>query len=80
MSTIITPARVELYRKACRHLSRKCPVLKGLIKKVGPCTLVPVSDDPFTVPTDQLDQVRVDATMVGGELVYERPDAAALSQ
>jgi DNA-3-methyladenine glycosylase II len=49
MSTTIPPARAELYRKACRHLSRKCPVLKGLIKQVGPCTWAPVSDDPFTV-------------------------------
>jgi DNA-3-methyladenine glycosylase II len=49
MSTTVPAARAELYRKACRHLSRKCPVLKGLIKKVGPCTWAPVSDDPFTV-------------------------------
>jgi DNA-3-methyladenine glycosylase II len=49
MSTTITPARAELYRKACRHLARKCPVMRALIKQVGPCTWAPVSDDPFTV-------------------------------
>ncbi|MBX9581737.1 MAG: DNA-3-methyladenine glycosylase [Gemmataceae bacterium] len=51
MSTTITvsPARAELYAKAARHLSRRCPALKGLIKQVGPCTWLPMSDDPFTV-------------------------------
>lgn len=43
------PTRAELYAKACRHLSRKCPVLKAVIKRVGPCTWAPVSNDPFTV-------------------------------
>jgi DNA-3-methyladenine glycosylase II len=49
MSTTIPPDRAELYRKARRHLSRKCPVLKRLIARVGPCTWAPVSDDPFTI-------------------------------
>jgi DNA-3-methyladenine glycosylase II len=49
MSTTIPPDRADLYRKARRHLSRKCPVLKRLITRVGPCTWAPVSDDPFTI-------------------------------
>jgi DNA-3-methyladenine glycosylase II len=49
MSTTIPPDRADLYRKARRHLSRKCPVLKKLIAQVGPCTWAPVSDDPFTI-------------------------------
>jgi len=48
MSTI-TPVRLELYRKAQRHLGRKCPVMKKLITRVGPCTWAPISDDPFTI-------------------------------
>src|SRR4051794_35476407 len=43
------PTRAELYAKAVRHLSRKCPVMKRLVARVGPCTWTPVSDDPFTV-------------------------------
>jgi DNA-3-methyladenine glycosylase II len=49
MSTTIPPARADLYRKARRHLSRRCPVMKALIARVGPCTLEPKPDDPFTL-------------------------------
>jgi DNA-3-methyladenine glycosylase II len=31
--------RIDLYRKATRHLSRRDPVLKALLGTVGPCTL-----------------------------------------
>ncbi len=34
---------------AVRHLSRRCPTLKTVIKRVGPCTWVPAADDPFTL-------------------------------
>jgi len=34
---------------AQRHLSRRCPILKGVIERVGPCGLVPQSEDPFTL-------------------------------
>jgi DNA-3-methyladenine glycosylase II len=37
------------YRKARRHLGRKCPVMKALIAGVGPCTLVAEPADPFTL-------------------------------
>ena len=37
------------HAKAQRHLSRRCPVMRGLIKRVGPCTLVPFPHDPFTL-------------------------------
>jgi DNA-3-methyladenine glycosylase II len=43
------PSRDELYKKAVRHLARKCQVMKRLVARVGPCTWKPVSDDPFTV-------------------------------
>lgn len=43
------PTRAELYAKAVRHLSRRCPVLKSLTARVGPCTWAPASDDPFTM-------------------------------
>lgn len=49
MSTAITPDRLALYRTAQRHLARRDPVLKPLIRTVGPCTMQPASADPLTV-------------------------------
>ena len=49
MSTKTHSSHADLYTKARRHLSRKCPVMKGLIARVGPCTLTPTPDDPFTL-------------------------------
>jgi len=43
------PTRAELYTKAVRHLSRRCPVLKALTARIGPCTWAPAGDDPFTM-------------------------------
>jgi DNA-3-methyladenine glycosylase II len=37
------------YRKARRHLSNNCPVMKRVIAAVGPCTLTPNPADPFTL-------------------------------
>lgn len=37
------------YKKVRRHLSNTCPVMNRLIARVGPCTLVPQGDDPFTL-------------------------------
>ncbi|MCI0703601.1 MAG: DNA-3-methyladenine glycosylase [Planctomycetia bacterium] len=37
------------YKKARRHLSSNCSVMKQLIARVGPCTLEPNNDDPFTL-------------------------------
>lgn len=37
------------HAKAVRHLTRKCEVMKRLVKQVGPCTWAPASDDPFTM-------------------------------
>jgi hypothetical protein len=39
--------------------------------------LIVVSEDPFTAPADALDRVQVDATVAGGELVYQRPGTFA---
>jgi DNA-3-methyladenine glycosylase II len=43
------PAPANPHAKAMRHLSRKCPVMKQVVARVGPCTWAPISDDPFTV-------------------------------
>jgi DNA-3-methyladenine glycosylase II len=40
--------QLDQYRKAQRHLARRDPVLKRLIKAVGPCTLQPLPN-PFLV-------------------------------
>ncbi len=37
------------YKTARQHLAGNCPVMKQLIGTVGPCTLTPKSDDPFTL-------------------------------
>src|SRR3954470_950131 len=37
------------YKKVRRHLSANCPVMKGVIARVGPCILAPRGDDPFTL-------------------------------
>jgi predicted amidohydrolase YtcJ len=34
--------------------------------------LVVISDDPYVVPPEELDQIKIDQTIVGGEVVYER--------
>lgn len=34
---------------AVRHLSRRCPTLKRLIARVGPCTWAPKLGDPFSL-------------------------------
>jgi DNA-3-methyladenine glycosylase II len=39
----------DLFTHAPRHLSRRCAVMKSIIKGVGPCTLTPKTDDPFTL-------------------------------
>jgi DNA-3-methyladenine glycosylase II len=41
MGTIPTPSLSDVFRKAQRHLSRRDPLLRQLIKRVGPCTLQP---------------------------------------
>jgi DNA-3-methyladenine glycosylase II len=37
------------YKKVRQYLSVNCPVMNRLITRVGPCTLVPKGDDPFTL-------------------------------
>jgi hypothetical protein len=37
------------YAKVRRHLSRRDPVLKAVIRAVGPCTWQPVFDEPLTL-------------------------------
>ena len=38
------------YKKVRKHLSDACPVMKGVIARVGPCLLAPRgADDPFTL-------------------------------
>lgn len=37
------------YAAVRQHLSDNCPVMKRVIDRAGPCTLVPKGDDPFTL-------------------------------
>jgi DNA-3-methyladenine glycosylase II len=37
------------YKRVRRHLTANCPVMKRIIDRVGPCTLEPRGDDPFTL-------------------------------
>lgn len=39
--------------------------------------IIVVSDDPYRVPAEALDQIRVDTTIVGGEVVFERATRGA---
>ena len=43
------PTWADVCAKATRHLSRRCPVMKSLIRRVGPCTLTPQPDETFTM-------------------------------
>jgi predicted amidohydrolase YtcJ len=53
--------------------------LKGTLELGKLADLIVISEDPFAVPPERLDAIQVDATVVGGKLVYERPDAAPVS-
>lgn len=37
------------HAKAMRHLARRCPVMKTVIRRVGPCTWEPDDGDPFAL-------------------------------
>jgi DNA-3-methyladenine glycosylase II len=37
------------HAKAARHLARRCPTMKELIARVGPCSWAPKLGDPFTL-------------------------------
>lgn len=37
------------HAKVLRLLARRCPVMKQLIARIGPCTLTPQPGDPFTL-------------------------------
>src|SRR6266481_3253844 len=41
--------RPNPHAKAVRHLVRRCPTMKELIARIGPCTWTPQLDDPFTL-------------------------------
>jgi predicted amidohydrolase YtcJ len=49
--------------------------LKGSLELGKLADLIVLSDDPYAVEPEQLDQVRVDLTMVGGRVVYTRDGA-----
>ena len=49
--------------------------LKGSLELGKLADLIVLSDDPYAVEPEQLDQVRVDLTMVGGRVVYARDGA-----
>jgi predicted amidohydrolase YtcJ len=48
----------------------------GSIAQGRRADLVLLSHDPTAIPPDELDQVRVEATVVGGRVVYERNPAS----
>jgi predicted amidohydrolase YtcJ len=79
---VLDPAQAISVSQALRLLTTEAAYAGFAEQRVGTlelgklADLIIVSDDPFTVAADQLENIRVDATMVGGELVYERPDAA----
>jgi predicted amidohydrolase YtcJ len=81
---VLDPAEAISVSQALRLLTTEAAYAGFAERRAGSlelgklADLIVVSDDPFTVRADQLDQIRVDATMVGGELVYQRPDAVAL--
>jgi predicted amidohydrolase YtcJ len=81
---VLDPAEAISVSQALRLLTTEAAYAGFAERRVGTlelgklADLVVVSDDPFTVTPDQLDRVRVDATMVGGEIVYRRPDTAPL--
>ncbi len=49
--------------------------LKGSLELGKLADLIVLSEDPYAVAPEQLDQVRVDLTMVGGQVVYTRDGA-----
>ncbi|MBI4492243.1 MAG: amidohydrolase [Chloroflexi bacterium] len=49
--------------------------LKGSLEPGKLADLVVVSEDPFAVPPEELDRIQVDATVVGGALVFQRKGA-----
>jgi predicted amidohydrolase YtcJ len=49
---------------------------KGSLEIGKLADVIILSQDPYAVPPEQLDQIRVDLTMVGGEVVYTRADAS----
>jgi hypothetical protein len=79
---VLDPSQAISVSQALRLLTTEAAYAGFAEQRVGTlelgklADLIVVSDDPFTVAADQLEGIRVDATMVGGELVYERPDAA----
>ena len=44
MGPTANPSFADVFRKAQRHLSRRDPLLRPVIKRVGPCTLQPGGD------------------------------------
>jgi predicted amidohydrolase YtcJ len=45
---------------------------KGMIKKGYLADMVVLDQDLMTIPEDQIMKTRVDVTVVGGKVVYER--------
>jgi predicted amidohydrolase YtcJ len=50
---------------------------KGSLELGKLADLVVLSEDPEEVPGPELERIQVDATVVGGQLVYERADLLA---
>ncbi len=52
--------------------------VKGSIELGKLADLVVLSQDPYSVPAEEIGSIQVDATVLGGELVFQREAAAAL--
>jgi predicted amidohydrolase YtcJ len=52
---------------------------KGSLEVGKLADLIVISEDPYEVPPDELNRIQVDATVLGGRLVYQREAALAMS-
>jgi len=75
---ILDPAEAITVGQALRLLTTEAAYAgfeedrRGSLELGKLADLIVVSDDPYHVPPEALDQIRVDTTIVGGEVVFER--------
>jgi DNA-3-methyladenine glycosylase II len=68
------------YKKVRQYLTNNCPVMNRIITKVGPCTLVPKGDDPFTLLVRCVISQQIStkaAESISGKLVARLNDGAS---
>ena len=52
---------------------------KGSIKFGKLADLVVLSDNPLTVPVDEIAEIEVEMTMINGEIVYTKPESPEIT-